>query len=95
MFFLKLCFVIFTIEVLVIHENAITVFFSENKAFTLPSLSSPIIYDFAIDINTSTTMNYQIESVNALKFRFFLILSHFLSTQTTYLTLSLKIHQKN
>ena len=39
-------------------------------------------------------MNYQIESVNALKFRFFLIFSHFLSTQTTYRTLSLKFHQK-
>ena len=62
-------------------------FFSENNAFTLPSPSSPYSYNFAIDINTSTTINYQIESVNALKFRFFLILSHFLSTQTTYLTL--------
>lgn len=45
--------------------------------------------------NISTTMNNQIEGVKALKFRFFLILSHFLSTQTTYLTLSLKIHPKN
>ena len=94
MFFLKLCFVIFTLKFLIIHENAINFFF-ENKAFTLPSLFSPKIYKFAIDINTSTTMNYQIESVNSLKFRFFLILSHFLFTQTTYLTLSLKIHQKN
>ena len=94
-FFLKLCFVVFTLEVLVIHENAIIIlFFFENKAFSLPSSSSPSIYNFTIDINTSTTMNYQIESVNALKFRFFLILSHFLSTQTTYLTFSLKIHQK-
>ena len=62
-------------------------FFFENNIFTLPSSSSPIIYNFTIGINTSTTMNYKIESVNALKFRFFLILSHFLSTQTTYLTL--------
>ena len=70
-------------------------FLSENNVFTLPSSSSPNIYNFAIYINTSTTMNYQIESINALKFRFFLIIPHFLSTQTTYLTLSLKIHQKN
>ena len=66
MIFLKLCFVLFTLEVLVIHEIAIIFF--ENKAFTLPSSSLPNIYNFAIDINTSTTMNYQIESVNALKF---------------------------
>ncbi|WZZ33570.1 hypothetical protein YC2023_016971 [Brassica napus] len=32
-------------------------------AFTLSSSSSPNIYKFAIDINTSTTMNYQIESI--------------------------------
>ncbi|WZZ59535.1 hypothetical protein YC2023_059642 [Brassica napus] len=32
-------------------------------AFTLPSSSSPNIYNFVIDINISTTMNYQIESV--------------------------------
>ena len=69
-------------------------FFSENKAFTLLSSSSPNIYNFAIDIKTSTNMNYQIDSVNALKFRFVLILFHFQSTQTTYLTRSLKIHQK-
>ena len=74
-------------------RNVITFFF-ENNVFTLPSSSSPNIYNFAIDINTSTTMNYQIENVNALNFRFFLILSRFLSTQTTYLTLSLKIHFK-
>ena len=42
----------------------------------------PNIYNFVIDINTSTTMNYQIESVNTQKFQFFFILSHFLSTQT-------------
>ena len=69
-------------------------FFSENKAFTLLSSSSPNIYNFAIDIKTSTNMNYQIDRVNALKFRFVLILFHFQSTQTTYLTRSLKIHQK-
>ena len=91
-FFLKLCFVPFTLEVLIIYENVIIIFFFENNALTLSSSSSPNIYNFVIDINTSTTMKYQIESVNALNFRFFLILSHFLSTQTTYLTLSLKIH---
>ena len=46
-------------------------YISKNKAFTLPSSSSTNIYNFVIDINTSTTMNYQFESVNALKFRFF------------------------
>ena len=46
-------------------------YISKNKAFTLPSSSSTNIYNFVIDINTSTTMNYQFETVNALKFRFF------------------------
>ena len=46
-------------------------FFSENKSFTLPSSSSPNIYNFAIDISTSTTMNYQIESVSPKILLFF------------------------
>ena len=73
-FFLKLCFFLFTIEVLLIQENVITFFFLFFPKIRLlpyhPHLS-PNIYNFVIDIDTSTTMNYQIKSVNVLKFRFF------------------------
>ena len=75
-FFMKFCFVLFILKVLVIHENTIILFFFFFRKWCiylnlLPSSSSPNIYNFVIDINTSITMNYQIESVKVLKFRFF------------------------
>ncbi|WZZ46642.1 hypothetical protein YC2023_042901 [Brassica napus] len=47
------------------------------RAFTLPSSSSPNIYNFAIDINTSTTMNYQIESLDIIPPLHIISLYHF------------------
>ena len=70
MHFLKLSFFLFTLEVRVIHENAITLFFLSffENDFTLSSSTSPSIYNIVIAINTLTTMINQFEALNAPKF---------------------------
>ena len=75
--FLKLLFTLFTIEVRVIHENTIIIFFLENECFTHSSSSLSFIYNIVVAISTPTTMNHQFQALSALKICFLLLLSHF------------------
>ena len=89
MFFLDFSFVLFTLQVHIIHENAINFFFSENDIFTLSPSSSSSNYKIVIVINTTTTMNNQFEALNAPKIDLPFFFFHSCELNTTYLSLSL------
>ena len=65
LYFLDISFALFTPQVQIIHENAINFFSFENGLFIFSTSSSSSIYKNVIAINTPTTMNNQIEALNA------------------------------
>ena len=96
MFFLDFSFALFTPQIHIIHENAISFFFLfKNGIFTLSTSSSSSIYKISITINTPTTMNNQFEVLNAPQIDLNSLFLNSYELKTTLLSLSLHIHQKN
>ena len=96
-FFLKFLFALFTPKVWIIHKNVITFYFFiffENEYFTLSSFIFNNYLQYCNCHEYTTTLNNQFEALNAPKNRISLVLSHFLCTKTTSISLSLYIHQK-